>query len=640
MKKINVFLIYFISLLYMEIIYHFFIYKTMLMNISMFIFLIFISLIFTYISKFFNNKTNKIIFYSIMGVLFFWFGAQYVVKSFFDFNISFSVLQIADQLNDYVLKTIIEVIKRLGQLVLIALPLIISILLKKHINFREYIPLNKIIYILIIAIVFTGYYYSLNINKDEDYSPYTLYHDVNNPSLNIERMGITNTLFVDLYRAIFGFEEKILINGKTVTTKETEYTYNNLDFDFDALINETKDSTVKDMSTYFKNSSGTLQNEYTSFFKGKNLILFMAESFNEIAVNNLTTPTLYKMVNNGFVFENYYTPTIYSTIGGEFQELTGLYANFSSLKTFRSGTNYFPMGIATQFKNSGYNTYAYHDNSYAFQNRDTYLSSLGFTNFKACYNGLEKLITCSGIWPQSDVDMINATYTDYINSTEPFMVFYASVSGHSSYNFSSNAMSKKHKDEFYATGLNYSEPVSAYMAAQMEFDQALELLLEKLEEAGKLDDTVIIFLGDHYPYELTTSQVNEAASYTKDSVVEINKSNLAIYNSNMTTVNVSKVGSTIDVLPTIYNLFGINYDSRLIIGNDILSTEPGLAMFANNSWVSDKGTYFAATSTFVPKTDVDEDYVSSMNQDVQNRIVMSKYIIEKNYYNLIWKYKK
>ena len=69
--------------------------------------------------------------------------------------------------------------------------------------------------------------------------------------------------------------------------------------------------------------SGTLKNEYTGMFEGKNLILFMAESFNEIAVNKELTPTLYKLVNSGFVFENFYTPTIYSTIGGEFQEMTG-----------------------------------------------------------------------------------------------------------------------------------------------------------------------------------------------------------------------------------------------------------------------------------------------------------------------------
>lgn len=34
----------------------------------------------------------------------------------------------------------------------------------------------------------------------------------------------------------------------------------------------------------------------------------------------------------------------------------------------------------------------------------------------------------------------------------------------------------------------------------MEVDRSLELLLDKLEEAGKLDNTLIVATGDHVPY--------------------------------------------------------------------------------------------------------------------------------------------
>ena len=373
--------------------------------------------------------------------------------------------------------------------------------------------------------------------------------------------------------------------------------------------------------------------------ESKNLIMIMAESFNEIAVRKDITPTLYKLVNESFVFDNFYTPTIYSTIGGEFQYLTGLYANMSSLSQFRAGKNSFPMGVSSLFENEGYKTFAYHNNSYVFQNRNVYLEKLGFDNFKGCYNGMEKLINCSQ-WPQSDVDMFEATYTDYINSEDPFMVFYASVSGHAGYSWGGNAMSRKHRAEIEAMNLPYSEPVLAYLAAQMELDKALESLLNKLEEAGKLEDTVIAFVGDHYPYELTVEEVNEAASYKKDATVEINRSNFALWSPSVETTHITKVGSQIDVLPTIYNVFGLKYDSRLIIGNDILSTEPGLAMFGDNSWVSDKGTYFASKGRFEIKENVTLDdesqYVKAMNQIVRNKITMSKYIMDKNYYKIAW----
>ena len=90
-------------------------------------------------------------------------------------------------------------------------------------------------------------------------------------------------------------------------------------------------------------------------------------------------------------------------------------------------------------------------------------------------------------------------------------------------------------------------------------------------------------------------------------------------------------------MPTIYNLFGVSYDSRLIIGKDILSTEPGLAIFGNSSWVSDKGTYFTSSGKFVSKNgeEVSEDYIKYMNRVVSNKITMSRYIMQNDYYRKV-----
>lgn len=645
MKKVNLLLVYLLSFVYLEFLYRIFLYKNVfrLSNINMLLFLVFFSLFNFLVSKLWKEKGNKVIFYIIMTFWSIWFSAQYVVKDFFDFYISFSVLQIADQVGDFMGTAVLEVAKRLLGIIFIFLPLILSIIFRKRLNFRRFKKEKSLIILGCCLLSFGIYYLGLNINKNIAYSPYILYHDINDPSLNIEKVGIVNTFVLDSFRAIFGFEEKLnLVTQKPNQNIDpnSQYKYNNFDFDFESLKKNTKDNTIKTMTSYFENETGTLENEYTNFFKGKNLILFMAESFNEIAVREDTTPTLYKLANNSFVFNNYYSPTIFSTIGGEFQELTGLYpASTAELATFRKGSNAFPMGIATLFKDAGYNTFAYHNNSYTFQDRNLYLKSLGFDNYKGCYNGIEKKVNCS-LWPQSDVEMINATYEDYINSEKPFMVFYASVSGHAGYSFNGNAMARKHEQEIKALNLNYSEPVLAYLAAQMELDQALATLLTKLEEAGKLDDTVIALVGDHYPYALTAEQINEASSYKKDDTIEINHSKFILYNNKMEKVEVNKVGSQIDVLPTLYNLYGIKYDSRLIIGKDILSTEPGLAIFGNRSWVSDKGKYFSSSGKAILDDDAPSGYVKDMNIIVNNKIQMSKYIINKNYYKLAWQYKK
>ena len=107
--------------------------------------------------------------------------------------------------------------------------------------------------------------------------------------------------------------------------------------------------------------TGTDKNQYTGLFKDYNLIYITAESFSQIAVSEEITPTLYKLTHTGFIFDNYYTPNNLSTIGGEFQSLTGLYPDSSILSKWRTGSNYFPYGLGKVFKDLDYNTFAYHN---------------------------------------------------------------------------------------------------------------------------------------------------------------------------------------------------------------------------------------------------------------------------------------
>ena len=646
MKKLNVIIVYLISLVYMEFLYKLLIFDKFfdLAIFNLLVFVILFSILCGVITTLFKNeKANKWILISILGVIAIWFSAQYVVKDYFDFYISLSTFQVADQVGGFLGKTIIEIIKRIPCILLFFVPMITSIVFNKYINLEQKNKEKVIGFLGLTLLIYGVFLLCLNINKDKTYSVYNLYYNVNEVSLNMEKFGVINTFFIDVKRAVFGFEEKInLIQLDDETKKdnnkqEIKYDYNNLNINFDELISNETNKTIKDMHEYFKNDSGTLKNKYTGMFKGKNLILFMAESFNEIAINEKLTPTLYKLVNGGFSFENFYTPTIYSTIGGEFQELTGLYAYSTSiLKQFRSGKIYFPQGIANKFNDLNYSTYAYHNNWHTFQDRNKYLESIGFDNFKGCGNGLEKLINCKE-WPQSDIAMIKNTINDY-SDKENFMVFYATVSGHASYNWG-NAASRRHKDEYLSAGLDYSTKPASYLAAQMELDQALEYLITELDKKGILEDTVIALVGDHYPYELTIDEINEISTYKRDDVVTVNKSSFILWNSEMETVKVSKVGSQLDVIPTIYNVFGIDYDSRLFIGKDILSDGEGLAMFGNRSWVTDKGTYFTRSGKFVPVDGsvYDEDYVNAINNIVNNKITMSRLIIENNYYKKVLK---
>ena len=646
LKRYNVLLFTFIILMFLELSFRI-LTGLKIGNISflyVFLYNIFVSLLISFIVTWGNKVFNKVLYYVSIFLISFIYALQLCVYKMFGFYFDWSLLGATDQVASFAgdgLKLILENI--LGVIVLFLPFILLLIFIKRVVINKSEIKVNiiKLIGLVIVYLVFIG---SLYINSKGINSAKELYFDVNNNELNIGKFGVLNAFRIDVKRSVFGFDVKIDIPDDHIDSssddedddevEEVVYEYNNLDIDFDSLIVSETDSKVKMMHEYFKNESGTLQNEYTKYFEGKNLILFMAESFNEIAVREDITPTLYKLVNSGFKFNNFYTPTISSTIGGEFQELTGLVAASGFLSPWKSGKNYYPFGLATVFQDKGYNTYAYHDHTYTFQSRHKYLAALGFDNYLGCRNGLEDRINCNQ-WPESDVEMIEATFADYANSEEPFMVYYVTVSGHGDYGFNYSAMARKHKDD--VAGLDYSEKPLSYLAAQIELDQALELLIDKLDEEGILEDTVIALVGDHYPYYLSLDEVNEISSYEKDNVVEINRSNFILWNSAMDTVEVDKVGSQIDVLPTIYNLFGISYDSRLIIGKDILSTEPGLAIFGNSSWVSDKGTYYASSGEFVSRDGsvVDNDYIKYMNSVVSNKITMSKYIMTEDYYKKV-----
>ena len=636
MKKIYTLLFNYLSLLFLEFVFLMLSYKSVETSsiLNILLEMIPISCLITITTSLFKEKINKIlmiILYSFLGI---WYNIYFVFNSIFDTQFSLSVFTISDQALTFKKSVILEILKHFYGIILLFLPLIFLIVLKNKINFKKLISKN--LYIMVPIFLISIIICNINIYsfKNIKYSIYDLYYNINDNVLNIEKLGVLNATLIDLDRTIRGFTETITAvnndkNTDSIDDEVIEYGYNSLNLNLDELINSSNND-IKTIANYLENETVTKKNKYTGVFKNKNLIYITAESFSEIAVSKELTPTLYKLVNTGLTFTNYYSSNNLSTIGGEFQSLTGLYADTSFLSTWRSGNNSFPFGLGTIFKNSGYNVYAYHNYSATFQDRDKYLKAMGFDNYLACNNGLEKRMTCSK-WPNSDIDMINSTYTDYINSDKPFLAYYMTVSGHFEYSFSGNEIAKKNKK--LVEDLPYSDKVKAYLATQIELDKALESLINILEEKDILDDTVIVLLCDHYPYGLTIDEINELSSYERDSVVEVNSNNLIIWNSTLKDKKITKTCMSIDVIPTVYNLFGLDYDSRLFMGKDILSNADGIAFFSNRSFKTDKITYFASTNT--ANIDVSKDYINEISNIISNRRNISKLIIKTNFYKYI-----
>ena len=640
LDKYNKIIISLINILYLELIYHLFVFKTFEFKSILFItlFSLLTSLFIDLITSFFNKKLNKWLFIGINAFIYVLFLAQYINFKFYGNIISVYSVFHGGQVFGF-FGAIWAVIKEnIFRCLLLFIPVSLLFIFHKKIKSESFNP--KILWKKALVLLITFIITVLSLNLDTKKSIYTaknLYYNQHYPNQMAQTFGILTTMRLDLERTISGFEEKTIEVAETPdkeVNKNPKIEYNVANIDYDSLIKNETNEEIKNIHNYVKSSTPSEKNIYTGMFKGKNLIAIVAEAFSPIAVNKDLTPTLYKLVNSGFVFNNFYTPVYYvSTSDGEYVTLNSLLPKESVWSFSKSSKNYLPYAYGNLFKEIGYTTYAFHDGTYKYYNRHLSHPNMGYT-YKACGNGLEKSMKCK-IWPQSDLEMINATY-DYYKDSEHFMTYYMTISGHLQYNFYGNNMSYRNRE--LVKDLDKSTAIKAYIAAQKELDKALEELLNKLEADGKLDDTVIVLSADHYPYGLTTDQISEVMNI-EDSKFDVHKNNLVIWSSIMKEpIEINKYGESLDILPTVLNLFGIDFDSRLLMGRDLLSNSDGLVIFNDRSWITDKGKYNASTKVFTPfnNEQVDEDYIESINTKVYNKFVISKNILETNYYKYVF----
>ena len=439
------------------------------------------------------------------------------------------------------------------------------------------------------------------------------------------------------------------------------YGFNVMDIDFEALAAGESDETLRTMHQYFGSLTPSQQNEYTGLFAGKNLIFITAEAFSPYLISEELTPTLYRLTHEGFVFNNFYQPDwTQSTVGGEIANTTGIIPNWIDGKwaSVAAAKDYMPFTLGNQFAALGYNTPAWHNHIYTYYDRNKYLSAFGY-DYKGGYGGGLKLPN-GNCWPESDLEMMQATVDgyidDYVNNGTPFHAYYMTVSGHAGYSYGENAMSTKNREAVQAAYPDASEAVQAYIACNLELEYAMECLVDKLEKSGIADDTLIVLTADHYPYALSTDGAdyyNELRGFEDTELVTSRYRNtLIMWSASIEEpIIVDTPCSSIDILPTISNLFGLEYDSRLMSGRDIFAEnyEPSkysscmpLVVFPSNhgqgiSWITAAGVYEASAGIFTPNEGitVDDDYVSSVRRLAEGKINYSRLLLSEDYYRVV-----
>ena len=189
----------------------------------------------------------------------------------------------------------------------------------------------------------------------------------------------------------------------------------------------------------------------------------------------------------------------------------------------------------------------------------------------------------------------------------------------------------------------------AYIAANLELEKAVDYLVETLEEKGIANDTVICIVPDHFPYGLDSDAslgnmpyLSELYGYPVNTYEERDRSRAIIWCGALEDdepIIVDTPASSVDILPTLCNLFGVEWDSRLYVGRDVLSDALPLVFFGNYDWKTDLGHYNSTKNIFTPtdeNADISEDYVKQISSIVRNRMTFSKSVLSHDYYTHVY----
>ncbi len=619
-----------------------------------------IGLLLALITDLFSEKTAGIIRCTVTVLLILLFGTQIVYHhTFKDFMSMSQVGMGGDVFKNFLTSVLIAVWECLPWILLLLIPLVLLLISQAKLKPKTRFSKKKSA-VLAVCFICTQLIavLCLPIGGTSAHSAHGLYHDRWVMSLGVEKLGLLTSTVTDIKNLVssdIGTDKpnlpvQVTIPGLTDTPPaippssegsesvggdepDPESPYNIIEgLDFAALAENESDATVKAVMEYLATLEPTKKNEYTGMFEGYNLIMLTAESFSPMAVDKELTPTLYKLVNSGFVFENFWNMYPSNTTNGEYSVLTGLAPDFEKPKVdgsfvYTAKNSIQILSAAAYFNGAGVTSRAYHNYTKTYYDRNLTHTNLGFV-----FKGREDIGGLSG-YPTSDLVMMQRTLGEYIND-DRFFAYYMTFSGHHNYIFENHTQASKNK--YLVDHLELSEGPKAYIACHIELDRALEYLINELDKAGKLANTVICLAPDHYPYGLTDRQYKELLGHgIKYDGMERYVSNLVIWNSEMETVKVSKPCCQVDVLPTLLNLFGFEYDSRLYTGNDILSDTYGLVMTSNESFVTDKIVYnsiYGTTHKLDKKFDIPDGYIDAYLQIMKNRYSIAATVLNKNFY--------
>ena len=574
-------------------------------------------------------------------LLVFAYGAQLVY--YFVFGSLFSLAMTAlggDAVTSFWKETLMTMAENLLPLALLFVPLILLAVLKKR-GGRIFLPTklgSKLLQLGIAVVAQAAVFGCLFLGGTGYFTDHYFYHSVDTTTDQAaERFGLLTAMRLELTIREAADESYFVEEVEPTPEPEKPVEYNVLDIDFDALNAMTEKEKLIAINNYCASLTGTNKNDYTGMLSDYNLILICAESFDTGALDPNLTPTLYRMANEGILFNNYYNTFPNTTTDGEYSLVQGLYPDTGRGKNassfYSSRNSYLPFTLGNIFmEQRGIQSYGYHNFDATYYGRDKSHPNAGY-EMKFARRGMN--FTTS--WPASDLEMMEQSVDDYIGM-EQFHAYYMTFSGHYKYDTGLNPMAKRNWDAVKDLE-GYSNPVKAYLACNIELEKAMAYLMQRLEEQGVADKTAIVLAGDHFPYGLSDKEYSELVGYELDHFNKFKSSLLFWVGGLEENIVVDEYCCNVDVLPTILNLWGFDFDSRMLPGTDVFSDGEHMAVLIDKSFFNDKVWFNTNTGEIrylVDESTLPEGYIDGIIQTIQTKFSISGDILNTAYWNHVF----
>lgn len=327
----------------------------------------------------------------------------------------------------------------------------------------------------------------------------------------------------------------------------------------------------------------------TGAFAGKNLIFIMMESMDDWLVTPEYMPNLYRLEQEGVYFRNYYAPIFLAaaTFNSEFTANTGMIAPEYQVRNSYYAEHALPYSLPNRFRDAGYCARSFHAANPNIYNRGQIHLNFGYESYNDYGDlGMDDYML--------DSQLLRGY--DQIVSDEPFFSFIITYSGHGPYTEEQDTISAPHLARARAV-IDYStvpytteaqkEEYTRAVAQAMETDAFIGGLRERLEADGHAEDTVLVLFTDHYCKYFSDVELISAIKGETDRNMLSNVP-FVIWTEGITPQVSEKYVSTMDIAPTIVDLFSLNANLRYYIGNDMFGPDGGVVYFRNYAWYDGK----------------------------------------------------